>query len=508
LSLKESFHEHGRHDVLLGMTGRVKQVVTQSWQGQQPDAASVNRGTFHGDGLIDKEQTNQMSDAAPVDRCTLHGDGSIFKQQATTVLSQDKESELGMSQTITSEVGTAGRSIQVRVGRQAVGTQSAAGSEHQTSDPAQHVQTTDQILTASLKPKLKGQELRMALMEKLQHCTLSNLKELAVGVGLNPDVKKSELAGNIFAVYCSTQGDSVAIGQVGNPVCSNIGPSELGMSQTIMNEDGKAGRPIRMKGGGQAVGTQSAAGSAQQTSPPAQLVETTGQRNLGAFLDRKLNGEDFESGLLQNLEQCSLEDLQKLAAEANLNSNLEKGALVSIIYRKYFVGSDGESEEGNDDFLENELLSGRDDKSEASYARTHGSKRSDVGEEYSALAAIAGGQSKGAGTKVRLPSLCSRKKQLRCMAIRQMPRCGFACVVIISRAAQSAVARCPVCQCACMRNPLTSGSIPVAIHLCNSSCFLDCMACYHKKTVAVSEENNMKRWPVGGKLQLEEGCCI
>ena len=349
MSLKESFHEHGRHDVLLGMTGRVKQVVTQSWQGQQSDAAPVNRGTFHGDGSIDKEQL-------------------------TNPLSQKKKSELGMSKPITSEVGTEGRPIQANVG-------------------------------------------------------------------------------------------------------------------------------------GQAVGTQSAAGSAHETSPPAQHVETTGQRNLDAFLDRDLKGEEFETGLVDALQQCSLEDLQKLAAEANLNSNLEKGALVSII-RKYVVGSDGESGEGNDDFSENELLSGRDDKREASYERTHGSKRSDVGEEYSALAANPGGQSKGAGTKVRLPSLCSRKKQLRCMAIRQLPRCGFACVVIILRAAKSAAARCPVCQRACMRNPLTSGSIPVAIYQCDSSCFLDCMACYHKKTVAVSEENNMKRWPVGGKLQLEEGCCI
>ena len=54
-------------------------------------------------------------------------------------------------------------------------------------------------------------------------------------------------------------------------------------------------------------------------------------------------------------------------------------------------------------------------------------------DDYSALSANAGGQSKGAGTKVRLPSLCSRNKQLRCMGIRQWPRCGFACVVIISQ---------------------------------------------------------------------------
>ena len=327
----------------------------------------------------------------------------------------------------------------------------------------------------------------------------------AVGQLFARDNEKSELAGNICVVYCSTQGDSDVKGEEGNPVCSNNEHSELGMCQTNTNEDGKEGRPIHAKGGGQAVGTQSAAGSAHQTSPAAQDVETTGQTNLGAFLDRNLKGEEFETGLVDALQQCSLEDLQKLAAEASLNPNLEKSALLNIIYRTYVVVSDGESEGGNDFFSENGLLSGRDNKSEGSYDRTHDS---DVGGEYSALSANAGGQSKGAGTKVRLPSLCSRKKQLRCMAIRQLPRCGFACVVIILRAAKSAAARCPVCQRACMRNPLTSGSIPVAIYQCDSSCFLDCMACYHKKTVAVSEENNMKRWPVGGKLQLEEGCCI
>ena len=351
MSLNEFFHEHGRHAVLLGMTGRVKQVVTTSWQGQQPDAAPVNRGTLHGDGLIDKEQlTNQLS--------------------------QDKKSELGMSKTNTSEGGTEGRPIHANMGGQAVGTPFAVGSEQQNSPSAQHVQTTDQILEAFLELKLKGKELETGLMEKLEQYSLVDLQKLAAVASVNPDLEKSELARNICVTYCMLV-DSGGEDEEGSHVCSEIEPSD-----------------------------------------------------------------------------------------------------------------------------------GRDDKREASYESTHGSKRSDVGEEYSALAAIAGGQSKGAGTKVRLPSLCSRKKQLRCMAIRQMPRCGFACVVIISRAAQSAVARCPVCQCACMRNPLTSGSIPVAIHLCNSSCFLDCMACYHKKTVAVSEENNMKRWPVGGKLQLEEGCCI
>ena len=362
MSLNESFHEHGRHDVLLGMTGRVKQVVTQSWQGQQPDAAPVNRGTLHGDGLIDKEQlTNQMSDAAPVNRGTL-GDGSIDKEQATNSLSKDKKSELGMSKTIMSEVGTEGRPIQANVGGQAVGTQSAAGSKQQTSRPAQHVQTTDQILTAFFKLKLKGTELRMGLMETLEHCTLSDLQELAAAARVNPNLEKSELAGNICAVYCSTQGDSDVKGEEGNPVCSNNEHSELGMSQTNTNEDGKEGRPI----------------------------------------------------------QCALEDLQTLAAEAKLNPNLEKSALVRSIPRTYCMGSDGESGEANYVDPENELLYGRDEKGEASYGRTHDSRRSDLDDDYSALSANAGGQSKGAGPKVLLPSLCSPKQQLRCMALGGM----------------------------------------------------------------------------------------
>ena len=106
------------------------------------------------------------------------------------------------------------------------------------------------------------------------------------------------------------------------------------------------GRPIHANGE-QAVGTQRAAGSEQQTSPPAQQVETTGQRNLDAFLDRNLKGEEFQRGLLNKLQQCALEVLQKLAAEANLNPNLEKSALVRSIPRTYCMGSDGESGEAN-----------------------------------------------------------------------------------------------------------------------------------------------------------------
>lgn len=286
--------------------------------------------------------------------------------------------------------------------------------------------------------------------------------------------------------------------------------SELGMSETNTSEVRSEGRPLHANGGGQAVGTQSAAGSEQQTSPPAQHVQRTGLQDLEDFVDLQLKGEEFASGLMVKLDQCTLVELQKLAADASLNPNREKSELARNIYAKYctLADSDVEGEEGNDIFSENAHLDGRDYNSEASYKRTHDSGMSEFGEDYSALPASAGRQSKGADTKVRLPSLSSRKKQLRCMAIRQLPRCGFACVVIISRAAKSAAARCSVCQRVCVRNPLTSGSIPVAICLCDSSCLLDCMACYHKKTVAVSKENNMKRWPLGGKLQLEKECCI
>ena len=126
-------------------------------------------------------------------------------------------------------------------------------------------------------------------------------------------------------------------------------------------------------------------------------------------------------------------------------------------------------------------------------------------DDYSALSANAGGQSKGAGPKVLLPSLCSPKQQLRCMAIRQLPRCGFACVVIISRAAKSAAARCSVCQRACVRNPFTSGSISVAIVPCLTSCFLDCMACYHKKTVAVPKREQHEALACRGETSIRGG---
>ena len=133
------------------------------------------------------------------------------------------------------------------------------------------------------------------------------------------------------------------------------------------------GRPIHANGE-QAVGTQRAAGSEQQTSPPAQQVETTGQGSI----------------------HCT-----------------------------YCMGSEGESGQTNYVGPENELLYGRDDKGEASYGRTHDSRRSDLDDDYSALSANAGGQIKGAGTKVRLPFLYSRKKKLRCMATKTVAKVRF-----------------------------------------------------------------------------------
>ena len=167
------------------------------------------------------------------------------------------------------------------------------------------------------------------------------------------------------------------------------------------------GRPIHANGQ-EAVGTQRAAGSEQETSPPAQQVETTGQRNLDAFLDRNWKGEEFQRGLLNKPQEWSLEDLETLAAEAkrNLNPNLRKTGLV--LHCPSSDGeSDGESAEANYVDPENELLYGRDEKGEASYGRTHDSRRSDLDDDYSALSASAGGQSKGVGPKVLFPSLCS-----------------------------------------------------------------------------------------------------
>ena len=90
------------------------------------------------------------------------------------------------------------------------------------------------------------------------------------------------------------------------------------------------------------------------------------------------------------------------ASYANLNPNLRKSGQVS-----HCPSSDGESGEANYVDSEHELLYGRDDKGEASYRRTHDSRRSDLDDDYSALSASAGGQSKGAGPKVLFPSLCS-----------------------------------------------------------------------------------------------------
>jgi len=97
---------------------------------------------------------------------------------------------------------------------------------------------------------------------------------------------------------------------------------------------------------------------------------------------------------------------------------------------------------------------------------------------------------------------------------KQLPRCGFACVVIISQVAKSAAARCPVYQRACVRNPLTSTSISVAIDPCDNSCFFNCMACYHKKTVAVSKREQHEALACrgetstgGGVLHLKDFPC-
>eukprot|EP00277_Geminigera_cryophila_P036852 CAMPEP_0173098112 /NCGR_PEP_ID=MMETSP1102-20130122/34476_1 /TAXON_ID=49646 /ORGANISM="Geminigera sp., Strain Caron Lab Isolate" /LENGTH=196 /DNA_ID=CAMNT_0013990425 /DNA_START=207 /DNA_END=797 /DNA_ORIENTATION=+ len=107
-------------------------------------------------------------------------------------------------------------------------------------------------------------------------------------------------------------------------------------------------------------------------------------------------------GRLNKPQQWSLEHLQTLAAEAkrNLNPNLRKTGLV--LHCPSSDGeSDGESAEANYVDPENELIYGRDEKGEASYGRTHDSRRSDLDDDYSALSASAGGQSKGAGPKRR-----------------------------------------------------------------------------------------------------------
>jgi len=124
------------------------------------------------------------------------------------------------------------------------------------------------------------------------------------------------------------------------------------------------GRPIHANGE-QAVGTQRAVGSEQQTSPQAQQVETTGQGSI----------------------HCT-----------------------------YCMGSEGENEETS--------TGGR--PIHANGKRAVGTQKADASEQqnflpaqqvettgqrnlHDFLSANAGGQIKGAGTEVRLPFLCSRK---------------------------------------------------------------------------------------------------
>jgi hypothetical protein len=56
-----------------------------------------------------------------------------------------------------------------------------------------------------------------------------------------------------------------------------------------------------------------------------------------------------------------------------------------------------------------------------------------------------------------------------------------------------------------VRNPFTSGSISVAIVPCDSSCFLDCMACYHKKTVAVPKREQHEALACRGETSIRGG---
>ena len=311
MSLQEYLnYEHGRHDVLLGMRGRVKSVVTVAWQGPSPNAAPANRNPPHSDGFMEEEQP--------------------FKQ-----LSQDNTIEVGMSEDNTKEVDT-------------------------------------------------GEE----------------------------------------PIHANEEQEAVAQLSQDNTI-------EVDMSEDNTKEVDTGEEPIHANEEQEAV-TQESVARVQQTSPTGQEIEKTATTNLDLFLDRTHTPEEFTRGLLTRLQAFSLEDLPGIDEEADLNPNLVKKVLVSSIHRKYRNCNESKDGSQGDSDSDQGLSVEREDTGEASNARIHGLQRTDSNDDYFRTRPATTGQNKGADTKLRLPPLCSRKKQLRCMGIRQFPRCGFACVVFIS----------------------------------------------------------------------------
>jgi len=224
---------------------------------------------------------------------------------------------------------------------------------------------------------------------------------------------------------------------------SLIEEEKMPVTEENLNESGK-GTEHLCANEGHGAGTEEAAARAQTTSSrdPDQ-----GRIDLLSFCRSKPTSQDFQKSLLLKLLDVDMAELQQIAVTSGLNPNLEKAALAKMISNVYLKHLD---DEGDAD-AQHEFSAEGQDNGEHS-AKTHNSDGWDPHEdgmdsdEGQNAKAGTEGQYEGARSKVRLLPLCSRKKQLHCMAIRQLPRSGFAGVVIISQAAKSAATRCPVCQ--------------------------------------------------------------
>ena len=188
-----------------------------------------------------------------------------------------------------------------------------------------------------------------------------------------------------------------------------------------LNEPGTGAEHLRASEG-HGADTQKSAARVRLTSSCGE--QDKGRTNLELFLDGNLTRQEFREGLLKKLEDVSIPELQRVARDSGLNPDQEKAALVQSIHRMYQCE---ESEDGSEGHAEStrEFSAEGQDNGEDSSAKTHNSildsdeECKDFDEGHLNAKAGTKGQLKGARTKVRLPPLCSRKKQLHCMAIRQ-----------------------------------------------------------------------------------------
>ena len=273
------------------------------------------------------------------------------------------------------------------------------------------------------------QEWKEGVLPMLQDLSMAELQQIAVDSGFNPDLEKAALAKILSIDYLKYPDKS--------------------SSDEKLNESGTGTEHLRANEGHGAV-TEESAARAQTTS--SRDVPDQGKINMDLFLASGPTAKEFKKGILPKLQDLSVAELHKIALDRGLNPNLEKAALAKSISIYLLKDQDMYSSEGDAD-ANREFFAKGQDYGEDSSAKAHNSdgnhsdeERDDSDEGPFLTKSGTKGQRQGAVSKVRLPPLCSRKKQLHCMAIRQLPRSGFAGVVIISQAAKSAATRCPVCQ--------------------------------------------------------------